>query len=115
MSYDVVEIAQVCHEANRGLQAVQSTHGIPVGAPWDGLSAEDKASITQGVEGILAGKTPAQSHAAWCDFKLDHGWVYGEVKDADARTHPCLLPYEKLPLEQRHKDDLFSAIVKALS
>lgn len=109
------EIARVCHEANRALQAVQSAHGIPVGAPWDGLDEETRTSVIQGVHGIQAGKSPEESHEAWCEFKRDHGWTHGEVKDAAALTHPCLLPYADLPADQRVKDDLFSAIVKALS
>jgi hypothetical protein len=36
------------------------------------------------------------------------------VKDPDAKTHPCILPYHELPLEQRLKDSLFMAIVHAL-
>lgn len=41
--------------------------------------------------------------------------VYGEVKDGEAKTHPCLVPYEQLPPAQRLKDDLFAAIVRTLA
>jgi len=53
-------------------------------------------------------------HESWCDFKRADGWVFGEVKDAGAKTHPCLVPYAELPEEQKIKDHLFSAIVTAL-
>lgn len=47
--------------------------------------------------------------------KVDAGWVFGEIKDADAKTHPCIVPYDELPEFQKKKDHLFIAIVKALS
>ena len=43
------------------------------------------------------------------------GWVYGAEKNAELKTHPCLVPYGDLPVEQRVKDELFTAIVKAVS
>jgi hypothetical protein len=41
------------------------------------------------------------------------GWVYGTAKDAEKKTHPCMVPYDKLPLAQRRKDALFQAAVRA--
>jgi hypothetical protein len=46
--------------------------------------------------------------------KVAAGWHYGEVKDAEAKTHPCMVAYEELPFEQRVKDHVFRAIVSAL-
>jgi hypothetical protein len=46
--------------------------------------------------------------------KVDLGWVYGEVKDAEKKTHPCILPYDELPLQQRTKDYLFKQVVDSL-
>ena len=55
--------------------------------------------------------TPEQSHVSWMREKTDNGWVYGEVKDPENKTHPCIVDYDKLPQEQRVKDHLFKAIV----
>jgi hypothetical protein len=41
--------------------------------------------------------------------------VYGEVKDAEKKTHPCIVPYKDLPPEQQAKDHLFKAVVSALA
>lgn len=109
----VSTIAQVCHEVNRALQAHQADPGIPVSPPWWDLDEETMDSIRQGVEGVLAGNSPEASHRNWCEFKRAHGWVYGPVKDAEAKTHPCLVPYAELSPDQRLKDDLFVAVVKA--
>lgn len=109
------KIAQVAHEANRGYQAVAPSLGIPVAPPWDLLGGEMRTSIIEGVKGIQDGKTPEESHQAWCDFKEAHGWVYGTQKDEAAKTHPCLVPYDDLDPKDKVKDYLFSAIVIALT
>ena len=54
-------------------------------------------------------------HDAWMADKIADGWRYGEIKDAEAKTHPCLVPFDQLPREQQAKDALFRAVVKALS
>ena len=53
-------------------------------------------------------------HNNWSAEKVADGWVYGEVKDVEKKTHPCLVPFDQLPLFQQKKDKLFSAIVDAL-
>src|SRR5690606_2016961 len=59
---------------------------------------------------LAAALTPEQSHALWMKHKLAEGWRYGPVKDEEHKEHPCLVPYEQLPLNQRTKDWLFAAI-----
>lgn len=108
-------IAQVCHEANRALQAIQNDPTIPVSPAWVDTDPETRASAVEGVRGVLAGATPEQSHEQWCAFKRAHGWTYGVHKDGITRTHPSLVPYGDLPAEQRIKDALFHAIVQALA
>jgi len=58
--------------------------------------------------------TPEGSHNSWLEEKIKDGWVHGEVKDPNAKTHPCIRIYDKLPQEQRSKDYIFSCIVKEL-
>lgn len=109
----IAEIAQVCHEANRAVQAIT---GDPSPSPaWDGAPEWQRESAVEGVRQALDGATPEQLHESWCGHKRADGWTYGEVKDAGAKTHPCLVPYAELPAEQRAKDSLFHAIVAALA
>lgn len=115
MSYSAEEIARVAHEANRVLQKIQNNPAVSVALPWDLASDEQRASVIDGVHGVQGGASPEESHQAWCDFKRSNGWVYGEVKDEEAKTHPCLVPYDELPVEDQRKDWLFAAIVEALS
>lgn len=46
--------------------------------------------------------------------KEEDGWVYGPEKDAEKKVHPCMVPYDQLPKEQRMKDVLFGAVVRAM-
>ncbi len=43
------------------------------------------------------------------------GWVHGEVKDPERKTHPALLPFAELPAERQLQDRLFIAIIRALA
>lgn len=61
--------------------------------------------------GIFDVSTPEESHENWCNVRKSQGWVYGEVKDLQNKTHPCLVPYEELPERQKIKDLLAQAIV----
>ncbi|MNE60391.1 RyR domain protein [compost metagenome] len=42
--------------------------------------------------------------------KTRDGWVYGKEKRPEVKMHPCMVPYDQLPQEQRSKDYLFKAI-----
>jgi hypothetical protein len=107
------EIAQVTHEANRVIQLIQ---GDPAPSPhWDDAPPWQRDSAVDGVRNALDGVTSEESHENWVKFKAELGWVYGEAKNEMAKTHPCLVSYAGLPPEQKIKDHLFLAIVKALS
>lgn len=103
---NVVGIALVCYNIN-------SVYCRLIGdtpRDWE----ECKNSVISGVEKALAGATPEALHDAWCEFQRADGWVHGETKDPLAKTHPCLVPYDQLPVEQRNKDQFFLAVVDSL-
>jgi hypothetical protein len=104
-------IAQVCHEANRVLQL--ANHDENPSYPWHLASEAQKKSAIEGVKVALEGATAEELHESWARQKLADGWVYGQFKDEGIKTHPCLVPYSELPEEQRIKDHMFRAIVKA--
>lgn len=100
--------AEAAHEACRAF-GMSISQIIP---PWRDAPYEMRKSVLDGVHGVIAGDTPEQSHERWCLGKWEDGWVYGPYKDAGAKTHPCLVPYEQLPERDRAKDHIFTIVVK---
>lgn len=113
MSTKIEFIAEACHEANRVLcraNGDDSQKHWPEAEQWQRDAA--LAGVLFRLENPDAG-SDAQ-HVAWMNEKLQNGWVYGEVKSAENKTHPCLVPFDELPEFERKKDVLFCAIVDAL-
>lgn len=109
----VEEIARVAHEVNRALCQAYGDGSQPA---WDDAPDWQRRSAYDGVRAHLArDMTPAESHEEWMRHKIADGWTHGTEKDAMAKRHPCLLPYDALPVEQRAKDHIFRAVVRALS
>lgn len=102
--------ARAAHEANRAYCLQLGDHSQE---EWNYASSDQRYSAIHGVVALLDDPTitPEQLHEHWRKVKLQQRWVYGETKDADAKTHPCLVPYAELPAEQRAKDDLFRGVV----
>lgn len=43
-------------------------------------------------------------HELWAKSRIDQEWRYGEVRDDNQKTHPCLIPYEDLPEMEKDYD-----------
>lgn len=113
---NATQIAKVCHEANR---AYCQTIGDNSQPSWEDAPAWQKTSAENGVKfhftKLDSGEIPmpSESHDAWLKQKADEGWKYGPVKDIEKKEHPCFVPYEQLPLEQKMKDYIFGSICHA--
>lgn len=105
-------LARMTHEANR---AYCLAHGDSSQPPWEQAPEWQRESARYGVRGILSGsiRTPSDSHASWLAHKIAEGWIYGPEKNIEKKTHPCLVPYERLPVVHRMKDVLFFDVVQA--
>jgi len=114
LKHDIDRIAKVCHEANR---AWCEANGDFSQKPWEIAADWQRGSARMGVRFAIDHPDAPDSaeHDAWMADKIADGWRYGEIKDAEAKTHPCLVPFDQLPREQQAKDALFRAVVKALS
>ncbi|MDE5999482.1 MAG: Ryanodine receptor Ryr [Bacteroidaceae bacterium] len=43
-------------------------------------------------------------HEVWAETRISQGWTYGEQRNDELKTHPCLVPYEELPEEEKEYD-----------
>ena len=43
-------------------------------------------------------------HEVWSETRLQQGWTYGEKRNDELKTHPCLVPYEELPESEKEYD-----------
>lgn len=43
-------------------------------------------------------------HEVWAASRLAEGWVWGENRDNEKKTTPCLVPYEELPEIEKEYD-----------
>jgi len=113
MNKHIILIAMMCHAANK---AWCDANDQPGQKSWEEADEWQRESAIKGVEFRLANPLASKDgqHNAWMEDKIANGWVYGEVKDAEAKTHPCIVPYDQLPEVDRKKDDIFCAIVDAL-
>lgn len=111
---EVEQIARVVHEANR---AYCQTIGDDSQKPWDEAEEWQHESSFESVRQVIEHPeiTPEDLHVQWMQSKVRDGWKYGPIKDAEKKEHPCLVPYNELPVEQQKKDALIRAIVNALA
>lgn len=108
----ITEIARVAHEINTAYSRAIGQEAFD----WADAPEWQRASSQAGVITIL--KNPAHGagdlHREWMRDKAKDGWVYGETKDAEAKTHPCMVEFDQLPEAERIKDALFLGVVRAL-
>lgn len=109
----ILFIAMACHEANK---AWCESVGDYSQKHWHEAEEWQRESAVKGVQFRLDNPNASESaqHDSWMAEKVAAGWVYGETKDAEAKTHPCIVPFHELPEHQQKKDKLFCAIVDAL-
>lgn len=106
---EIKQVAKICHNVNR---AYCESIGDNSQLSWDEAPDWQKKSAVSGVLFHWENNvTPEQSHENWMKEKIEDGWMYGETKNVKLQTHPCIVPYNELPLEQRTKDFLFKAVV----
>lgn len=109
----VENIAQVAHELNKAYCESIGDNSQP---SWEDAPDWQKSSAVNGVTFHLLNPDakPSHSHESWLKQKEEEGWKYGEVKDPIKKEHPCFVPYEQLPTEQKSKDFIFRQTIHSL-
>jgi len=54
--------------------------------------------------------SPEELHDDWVRAYEAMGWVYGAVRDRDAKTHPDMVPFGDLEAREQAKDAVFVAL-----
>ena len=109
---NIKQVAIICHETNR---AYCQTLGDESQRPWVFAQEWQRQSAMKGVQFCLENPDapPSANHDSWLKEKEETGWKYGPVKNTETKEHPCFVPYDQLPIEQKIKDYLFKAVVGA--
>lgn len=67
--------------------------------PMDLSSVDPPESLIQ-----LSERIAENVHEVWAKARMDEGWTYGEKRDDIHKKHPCLVPYDELPEEEKEYD-----------
>ena len=114
MAYSTEVIAEFVHET---LSNWARLRGMPEYPSW--ADAEDwmRASTIESVEHVLNDQdaAPGAQHEQWIEQKIRDGYKWGKKKDDKAKTHPMLVPFAELPVDERAKDAIIVALVRALN
>ena len=65
----------------------------------DGIEIED--DLKDLVEALAR-----NAHDTWALQRLSTGWTFGEERNDEAKTHPCLVDYAELPESEKKYDRL---------
>ena len=114
MSPTLEPIARVIHAA---IRTWSTAHGQPDMPDWDVAPQWMKDSTFASIQFVLdhPDADGGAQHLQWMNHRRAQGWTYGPVRDEARKTHPMLVPFDQLPIMEQKKDDLVSAIVRALT
>ena len=103
-------VAMEAHKANNELRITNGEESL------GSFTDQPLDIVTINMESIYAALhnpnlTAKDMHDTWMDNKAKDGWVYGDVKDADAKTHPLMIPFEQMNDIDKMKDQIFIDVV----
>ena len=106
-------IACAAHTTNKAYCDALGDFSQPT---WEAAPEWQRDSIRNGVKAVIANpsQTPSQSHDSWFAQKKSEGWIWGPAKNVEKKEHPCMMPYDELPTDQRHKDHNFLVVVRSM-
>jgi len=106
------KIAKIIYEAAR-MEARWSKRSI-VSEKWEKRDEKFRKQMIEVVKKYLLMKklpTPKEAHNSWVKAYLKMGWKYGEKRDVKKKMHPDLVPFDKLPKDEKDKDAIFLALI----
>lgn len=111
MSEPIVRRAEFVYEGARIAAIAARAPIVPV--PW----AERESAFRLQFLKVIAAQcgpdrqsSPSDLHDDWVRAYDNMGWVFGEVYDRDAKTHPDMVSYNDLGQLEQDKDSVFVAL-----
>lgn len=52
----------------------------------------------------LCEKLAENCHEVWADGRVKQGWNFGPERNDEKKEHPCLIPYNELPENEKDYD-----------
>lgn len=114
MEANLEPIARVVHEAIRAWAIAHAQEPL---ADWDHAPDWMKESTISSIRFVLEHPSAdaGAQHEQWIAQRTAQGWIHGPERNETLKTHPMLIPFEQLPDYEQRKDELITAIVKALA
>ena len=53
---------------------------------------------------LLVEQMTKNVHDVWAETRIQQGWRYGEHRNDELKTHPCLVAYEELSEDEKEYD-----------
>ena len=70
---------------------------IPTPVNTEGISLPEELKA-------LKEKMAENVHEIWAQTRIQQGWTYGPERNDNIKQHPCLVPYNLLPDEEKEYD-----------
>ena len=102
----LLDIAQECHAKNNELMMM---NGEEQRGSWGTLDRHTKFITLKSVIKALENPnlTAKEMHDEWMNNKIEDGWKFGDVKDAELKTHPLIIDFELMNDVDKMKDQNF--------
>jgi len=112
--YTDAEVLLAAKAAHCAVQAINEAFGLYKLPQWMLCNDWYKASFTRNVEAYLYHAYPVRKvHAHWVRRMESQGWVVGETRCREQKTHPMLVSFNDLPIEEKLKLKQMRAVVMA--
>ena len=95
--YDWLVVKNSIGEAEQKPQNERKENYIP--EPID----TSEISLPKELDGLIE-QMSKNVHEVWAESRMNQGWTYGKERSDALKQHPCLVPYEELPEEEKAYD-----------
>ena len=63
----------------------------------------DNIELPKTLEGLIE-QIAENVHDVWAKSRIDEGWTFGNERNDEKKTHPCLVPYNQLLEKEKNYD-----------